>query len=279
MTEWGSGPTHGAAPPRSCPTLYLSVVVGCVLQFFLGEWICIGILCTFVVMNAMPRKLLMYALQNRADDFINEFENGSLQGAIKDCYATESLCRYVYAAKVLLVDDRWLGKYKELMPVVRANNLRIWQYLRDKCLIPDSYHEDLIKEGLQWAWADKTDSYEDVFDASLDDLLQWGANKIDCDLYIAVQQLDFAMTETLLKQGANPKAKICNYNSKESFSAIGHAEMLWLDAYESCGDIHIIWERGLTGEDVEPTDTTLPQLVISATHKLIYDLLSHYCQV
>jgi hypothetical protein len=219
----------------------------------------------------------MYTLQNRADDFINEFENGSLQTDLPERYAIESLYQYVYAAKVLLDDDKWQGKYNELMKVVKANNLRIWQYLLDKGLIPDSYHEDLIQEGLQWAWADKTDSYEDVFDAPLDDLLKWGANKIDCDLCIAVQQLDFEKAETLLKQGANPKAKIYNDNSKESFSAIGHAEMVWLDAYEPCGDIHIIWEQGLNGVGDEPSDTTFIQLITSATHKMMYDLLSRYC--
>jgi hypothetical protein len=257
----------------------------------------------------------MYTLQNRADDFINEFENGSLQADLPKRYAIESLYQYVYAAKVLLDDDKWQGNvndilstihaqnrlrleclrnegkqledycdedFNEILKNARTGNLRIWQYLLDKGLAPMDCRDEIISYGIQWAWLDSDGSYEDAFEVPLKDLLKWGGRKIDCDLYVAVQQLDFAKVEKLLQKGANPQAEIYVENP-ESFSlakkvsSLGHAKLVWLSAYDAFDDLYITWENGCNKVDAEIPVVAFIQLMSSATHKMMYDLLSRYC--
>jgi hypothetical protein len=223
----------------------------------------------------------MYLVQTRADDFIKEFEKEASCKTLPRRYPIESLYLYVYAAKILLDDNDWLKeeRWKTIL-VARANNLRMWKYLLSKGMVPDDYHKRLIEAGLQWAWADETDSYDYVFYASLYDLLRWGARKIDCDLFVAVQKLDFKEAEALLKQGANPKAKIyvedpASNEYPDTLSPLGHAEMLWYDAYD-CQSLDVSWEHGIEMIDDEVSDADFMQLIISSTHKLMYELMAKY---
>jgi hypothetical protein len=222
-------------------------------------------------------KLLMYLIQNRADDFIKEFEKQAPSKTLPRRYPVKSLYLYVYAAKILLDANDWRKDLRKTVSVTRESNLRIWEYLLRKGLVPDDYHERLIEAGLQWTWADETYDYEDVFGAPLDDLLQWGARRIDCDLFVAVQKLDFKETEVLLKQGANPGVEICvedpaNHEYPETVSSFFHASVLWQDAY-ACQFLDVIWEHGIKKIDTEIDSADFMQLIQSSTHKLMYELL------
>ena len=56
-----------------------------------------------------------------------------------------------------------------------------------------------------WALEDDTD--EDILEGKKTDFISKGIRKIDLDLYIAVQKMDFQKAEELLKNGANPHYK------------------------------------------------------------------------
>jgi hypothetical protein len=226
-------------------------------------------------------KLLMYLVQNRADDFIKEFEKEASCKTLPRRYPIESLYLYVYAAKILLDDNDWLKeeRWKTIL-VARANNLRMWEYLLNMGMVPDGYNERLIKAGLQYAWAESCETYIDTLDCELDDLLKWGARKIDCDLFVAVQKLDFREVETLLKQGANPDAEIyvedpASNEYPDTLSPFGHAAMLWCDAY-NCQFLDVCWEHGIEKIEDEVNDADFIQLIMSSTHKLMYELMAKY---
>lgn len=222
----------------------------------------------------------MYLIQNRADDFIKEFERQSPSKTLPRRYPVKSLYLYVYATKILLDDDDLSKRLRKAISATRENNLRIWEYLLSKGLVPDDYHERLLEAGLQHAWAEATDSYEDIFHVPLDDILQQGARKIDCDLYVAVEKLDFKEAEVLLEQGANPDVEIyiedpTNQEYPETVSPFYDAWMLWEDAYV-CSFLHISWEKGVKKIDEEVYEDDFSRLIQSSTHKLMFELLEKY---
>jgi hypothetical protein len=259
-------------------------------------------------------KLQMYCLQNRADDFIREFENVSLQTA-KSASEIGSYDLFAYAANALLNTDGWSGNYDAILKTIhsqnvqkwlylhdegkvqddynalkvtdvlrsaRAENLRIWQYLLDNKQIPTDYHNELIRYGKQWAWADNNSSYEDIFDATQEELVEWGARKIDCRLQMAVMQLNFEKVESLLQRGANPQAKIHVEepeldDTAEYVSPLDHAKQIWLAAYDAFGNLYEAWEYGYNKIDAEIPAAAFIQLITSSSNKFMYDLLLRYC--
>lgn len=176
---------------------------------------------------------------------------------------------YVYAAalKELLYDD----DDSEIFKYARKGNNEIWAFLNASGFIPSNYRSKLIDYTKEWTIHLEDDTYEDVFDMTLPELEAQGAQKIDCDLYIAAASLNFEKTKHLLEKGANPHAKLGI--DADFYNIINHCHSYWYDIYEPCEHIMETWARGMKGIDEKIAQSLCYRLITSVGHKIMYDLL------
>lgn len=226
-------------------------------------------------------KLIQYLIQCRADDFKVEFSNALKNGLKWDdviiCYP---LYAYAAAIRELLTEDY----NSDIFDFARKGNDKIWKILKAKGFIPADYQEKLIEFAKDWETYDENDSYEDVLDMSLPELEKQGARKIDCDLYIAAIAFNFEKAKELLEKGANPDAKLSiDYQKfddgdtvEDYYNILSHCADYWCDVYQPCEYIMDTWLRGMKKEDEKIGDSMCFQVIISAAHKMMFDVLDKY---
>jgi hypothetical protein len=225
--------------------------------------------------NAACKRLMMYLIQCRDVEFVATFEEAT---DCYDCPCFRGLHLYVYAMKLLLEEDGWNEEYTPIVAKARDSNSKIWDYLKQKKLVPKGYRKRLIKVAKEFSGMFPS-SYEDSFGFPLEQLIEWGAKKLDCDLYMAVERLDFKEAKRLLDLGANPDGNIKIIEMEdfdEIWSAGGLAYERWDDTYTLCTDLLGIWKQGYASIDIEVQERDIIQVLISAAYKLMYDLLERY---
>ena len=103
-------------------------------------------------------------------------------------------------------------------------------------------------------------------------------------LGIAAISFDFERTKELLEKGANPDAKLSiDYQTfddgdivEDYYNILSHCADYWCDVYQPCEYIMDTWLRGMKKEDEKIEDSMCFQVIISAVHKMMYDLLDKY---
>lgn len=221
----------------------------------------------------------------RYKEFVKHFNMATNNGDVSHCchFGFNAISVLVYAMKVLLNDKSWNEHYTPIIDYCRAEIEKIRDLLSLNNLVPDDCEQQLIERAQVYAWHDKNDTYEDVFFKSLEDLEKDGAKKIDVDLFMAVNRLDFQDVKELLKCGANPDAEILVREGSddeypEIWNSLEHAGMLWGDAYTGGQDMHVeLWEKEYNKDkNIIVTERDLIQVFISSSNKLMYELLESY---
>ncbi|MBD5238329.1 MAG: hypothetical protein HDS64_00955 [Bacteroidales bacterium] len=219
--------------------------------------------------------LLMYLLQNRAGDFIREFEaqdNRCFMGVY-------SLYRVAYANKIILQDDDWSAGFISVVEKAREENQYILDYLASIIPIPENFIDD-FKESLQpFAYFEKDDDFEFMLDGSLEHLEKMGYRKIDCLLYEAGLKFNFKEFERLLSLGANPYVKLSSEYTPDVASKLDIVEYDVHSLYEDadchlsdCVDIYGIgkcWEDGQYGKETIVDQNIIRDLFLAAGCQLV----------
>jgi hypothetical protein len=227
--------------------------------------------------NAPCKRLIMYLIQCRDVEFMATFEESVTDD---NCPFIRDLHLYAYAVKILLEEDGWNEEFTPIISTARDNNAQIWDYLKRKNLVPNGYHDRLIQEATDFCEGSDS-SYEDIFLVPLEQLIEWGAQKLDCDLYMAVVNLDFEEAKRLLELGANPDGEICvtekdKDGSAEKWTANEAVDDRVNDAYMFCTELLEVWKDGYNHMDSNIGDADLIQAVVSAAFKRMADLLDQY---
>ena len=217
----------------------------------------------------------MYLLQNRAGDFIREFEaqdNRCFMGVY-------SLYRVAYANKIILQDDDWSADFISVVEKARGENQYILDYLASIIPIPENFIDD-FKESLQpFAWYDKDDDFEFMLDGSLEHLEKMGYRKIDCLLYEAGLKFIFKEFERLLSLGANPYVKISSDYTPDVVSKLEINEFDVYSLYEDaqchlydCCDIYGVgecWSDGQSGKETIVDQILIREFFLAAGCRLV----------
>lgn len=219
--------------------------------------------------------LLMYLLQNRADDFIREFEaqdNRCFMGVY-------SLYRVAYAIKIILQDEDWSAGFLTVVKKARVENQSILDYLASIIPIPENFIDD-FKESLQpFAWFDEDEDFEFMLDGSLEHLERMGYRKIDCLLYEAGLKFNFKEFERLLSLGADPYVKLSSEYTPDVASKL---DIIAFDVYSTyedaerhyydCCDIYGIadcWKAGQSGKETIVDQTLVREFFLAAGCRLV----------
>ena len=219
--------------------------------------------------------LLMYLVQNRAGDFIREFEaqdNRCFMGVY-------SLYRVAYANKIILQDDDWSAGFISVVEKAREENQYILDYLASIIPIPENFIDD-FKESLQpFAYFEKDDDFEFMLDGSLEHLEKMGYRKIDCLLYEAGLKFNFKEFEQLLSLGANPYVKLSAEYTPEIASKLDIIAFDVYSTYENaqwhlsdCVDIYGIgkcWEDGQYRKETIVDQNLIRDLFLAAGCRLV----------
>lgn len=217
---------------------------------------------------------------SRSKQFIDRFK--SLNNPKLDCEVchceTNAYFLCAYSVKILLDDDTWNPEFKPIIAHFRKENDVIWNFLIENNMIPNDYESKFIDYAKAFASESIDCSYEEVFFAPLETLINNGAKQLDLDLYRASASLEFEETKRILALGANPDADI--YISEghddefpETWSSLGLTGGLWDDVY-TCIELHHIWKEEFEiGVKYTLPDSVFCQMITSAAYKMMCDLL------
>ena len=219
--------------------------------------------------------LLMYLLQNRANDFIRVFEAQNNR-----CFmGIYSLYCVAYANKIILRDDDWSVNFIPVVEKARGENQRIIDYLASIIPIPENFIDDFKMSLQSFAWFDKEDDFEFMLDGSLEHLEKMGYRKIDCLLYEAGLKFNFKEFERLLALGADPYVKLSSEYTPEIASKLDIVAFDVYSTYEDaechlydCCDIYGIadcWKDGLSEKETIVDQNLVREFFLAAGCRLV----------
>lgn len=223
--------------------------------------------------------LLMYLLQNRADDFIRQFESQNHR-----CFmGIYSLYRVAFANKILLDDTQWVPDFLPIVENGRKENIRILNYLSSLIDVPNDFFKEFKTSLKPFAWFDEDDDYDWMLNESLEKLMEMGYREIDCELYAAGMKFNFSELEKLLADGGNPYIKISAFNPPHLASKmnlqIDDVFSLYDEAYThacDCGSIYGVcdcWRDGFYGKETHITQELLHELFQGAGFQLVVETI------
>lgn len=226
--------------------------------------------------------LLMYLLQNRAKDFINEFEsqnNRCFMGGL-------SLYKLAFANKILLSDTNWTEEFLPIVDRGRKENQSILSYLERIISISQVFSDDFKKFIKPFAWFPEYFDFETMLDGTLEWFEAMGYRKIDCLVYEAGLKFDFKELDRLLEIGADPYIIISAYNSpsiaQKMDLTLDDAYSLFFDAgrhYSDCISIYGIgkcWEEGMAGKETIISQSLVNEFFLGAGCKLVCEIIQKY---
>jgi hypothetical protein len=229
--------------------------------------------------QAAPQQnyLLMYLLQNRADDFIKRLRNDG-----NNCY-TDILMLYhvAYANRLLLTNVNWVPNFLPVVKKCTAENAKIIEYLESLIKIPENYADVFAKFLKPYAWFFDDEEFEFMLDGSLESLLQKGYREIDCLAYEAGLKFNFDRLKELLDQGADPYAHISGDNPPEGAAQLSHMDVneLYEDADNHVcdrGSFYYIcdcWQDGIDGKETTVENELIRDLFLSAGCQLVVNII------
>lgn len=225
--------------------------------------------------------LLMYILQNRADEFIKIFESQNNRCSI----GVYMIYRVAYANKILLGSSDWKDAFLPVVEKGRIENQRILDYLETIIRIPDSFYDDFKKYLKSFALYDDDYDFEIMLDTSLDLLVKRGYREIDCRLYEAGMKFNFSELERLLSIGADPHAKLSAEYSSEIASEKVVIKDNVITLYDEvciqvcdCYDLDGIcssWRDGFNGKETMISNDLLRALFAGAGFQIIIDIINN----
>jgi hypothetical protein len=224
--------------------------------------------------------LLMYLLQNRADDFIKRLRNDG-----NNCYmGILMLYRVAYANKLLLTNDDWLPHCLPEAEKCKAENAKIIEYLESLIKIPENFADDFEKFLKPYAWLYDDEEFKFMLEGSLELLIQKGYREIDCLAYEAGMKFNFERLKELLNQGADPYVHISGDYIAEEAAKLGlnDANVLYDDASDHICDIasHYsicdCWKEGMEGKETTIDNSLIRDLFRSAGCQLVVNIIRDY---
>lgn len=226
--------------------------------------------------------LLMYLLQNRADDFIELFrrqDNG--------CYwGTLSLYEVAYTNKLLLSDTEWVPGFLPVIEHGRTENRRILEFLESQIKIPENFGKHFAKTLKPFAWFFEDEDFGSMLEGLLPELLEKGYREKDCLLYEAGLKFNFDKLTTLLDQGADPYVRISGlYTPQEAAQQISPDDTysLYDDVYRhacDCADIYGVgncWQDGMQGKETEIDNDLLREFFQGAGCQWVTNIILEKC--
>lgn len=225
--------------------------------------------------------LLMYLMQNRADDFIERFKQSK-----RVCYFGVLMLHHVaYANKILLSIPDWQEDFKPILSKCRTDNNRILEYLKSTISFPKYYQKGFAEFLKSFARYPKKYGFkiEDILGDILPNLVEMGYREIDCLLYEAGMKFNFNRIIDLLSEGANPYVHISGDYSPETAAKLDWQDVkcLYEDAeryMSDCIDMYGVakcWIDGVNRKETKD-DNVLENIFEGAGMKMVYDICERY---